>query len=93
MRFTYANRNPPPRYPSAGRLSLENILKKKKDQLALALMKMVPATGPILTTPGGWGLRNPEPKGPGQRSTFFSQSTAAGDWRKRGGIMIPLTIP
>ncbi len=23
---------------------------------------------PILTTPGGWGLRNPVPKGPGQRS-------------------------
>ena len=28
-------------------------------------------TGPILTTPGGWGLRNPEPKGPGQRSALL----------------------
>jgi len=28
--------------------------------------------GPILTTPGGWGLRNPEPKGPGQRAFFLA---------------------
>ena len=26
---------------------------------------------PILTTPGGWGLRNPVPKGPGQRSSYL----------------------
>jgi len=25
---------------------------------------------PILTTPGGWGLRNPVPKGPGHCSFF-----------------------
>jgi hypothetical protein len=50
-------------------------------------------TGPILTTPGGWGLRNPEPKGPGQRRLFFSQCRTAGAGRKWGGIMIPLTIP
>ena len=50
-------------------------------------------TGPILTTPGGWGLRNPEPKGPGQRRLFFSQCRTAVAWRKWGGIMIPLTIP
>lgn len=51
------------------------------------------ATGPILTTPGGWGLRNPEPKGPGQRKDIFSQSSGAVAGRKWGGIMIPLTIP
>src|SRR3954470_14934499 len=28
-------------------------------------------TGPIPKAPGGWGLRNPEPKGPGQRSDRF----------------------
>src|ERR1700757_693277 len=39
-------------------------------------------TGPILTTPGGWGLRNPEPKGPGQRTRIFSQCRAAGAGRK-----------
>jgi len=50
-------------------------------------------TGPILTTPGGWGLRNPEPKGPGQRRLFFSQCRTAVAGRKWGGIMIPLTIP
>ena len=35
-------------------------------------------TGPIPTAPGGWGLRNPEPKGPGQRSDCFFA-------RQRGG--------
>ena len=49
-------------------------------------------TGPILTTPGGWGLRNPEPKGPGQRTTYFSQFSAAVGGRKFGGIMTLLTI-
>jgi hypothetical protein len=28
-------------------------------------------TGPIPKAPGGWGLRNPEPKGPGQRSALL----------------------
>ena len=50
-------------------------------------------TGPILTTPGGWGLRNPEPKGPGQRRISFSQSSGADGGRKWGSNMIPLTIP
>ena len=50
-------------------------------------------TGPILTTPGGWGLRNPVPKGPGQRSIPLSQSRRAVDGRKWGSIMILLTIP
>src|SRR5205085_8330354 len=49
-------------------------------------------TGPILTTPGGWGLRNPEPKGPGQRTTYFWQFSAAVGGRKFGGIMTLLTI-
>src|SRR5258705_461205 len=40
-------------------------------------------TGPILTTPGGWGLRNPEPKGPGQRRLFLSQCRTAGGGRRR----------
>jgi len=47
------------------------------------------ALGPIPTIPGGWGLRNPKPKGPGQRSAFFSQFRRAGEGRKWGGIMIP----
>jgi len=50
-------------------------------------------TGPILTTPGGWGLRNPEPKGPGQRRIVFSQSSTAVAGRKLGGIMILANDP
>src|SRR5215468_4653246 len=50
-------------------------------------------TGPILTTPGGWGLRNPEPKGPGQRTRIFSQCRAAGARRKSGETMIPANDP
>jgi hypothetical protein len=45
-------------------------------------------TGPILKTPGGWGLRNPESTRPGQRSDCFSQFSAASAWQKLGGIMI-----
>jgi hypothetical protein len=68
--------------------------KKKKDQLSLAQYRdNLAATDPILTAPGGWGLRNPEPKGPGQRKVFFSQFSRAVAGRKWGGIMIPLTIP
>jgi hypothetical protein len=63
----------------------------KKDQLALALL--VVRTDPILTTPGGWGLRNPEPKGPGQRTQVFSQRRAAVAWRKSGDTMIPSNDP
>ena len=63
----------------------------KKDQLALALL--VVRTDPILTAPGGWGLRNPEPKGPGQRRITLSQLSGAGGWRKWGSNKIPLTIP
>src|ERR1700752_4485500 len=29
------------------------------------------AIDPIPTAPGGWGLRNPEPKGPGQRRISY----------------------
>ena len=43
-------------------------------------------TGPIPTAPGGWGLRNPEPKGPGQRRTIFSQATGAGGWALSYGV-------
>src|ERR1700682_3644802 len=50
-------------------------------------------TGPILTTPGGWGLRNPEPKGPGQRRIVFSQSSTAVAGRKLGGIMLLANDP
>jgi hypothetical protein len=32
---------------------------------------IVYAIGPIPTIPGGWGLRNPEPKGPGQRTLLY----------------------
>ena len=69
--------------------------KTKKDQLALALAcyPVVPALGPAPAIPGGWGLRNPKPKGPSQRSIFFSQFRAAGGWRKWGGIMIPANDP
>jgi hypothetical protein len=71
-----------------------DVPKKKKDQLALVQYRInSSATGPIPTTPGGWGLRNPEPKGPGQRRNFFSQSEGAVDGRKLGSFKIPLTIP
>ena len=46
--------------------------KNKKDQLSLAQGGEIwLRTGPILTTPGGWGLRNPESKGPGQRRDYL----------------------
>src|SRR4051812_50018348 len=45
------------------------------------------------STPGGWGLRNPEPKGPGQRTQVFSQCRAAVAWRKSGDTMIPANDP
>jgi len=42
--------------------------KKKKDQLALVQSPFNYFTiGPVPTTPGGWGLRNPVSKEPGQR--------------------------
>ena len=45
---------------------------KKKGQLALArrigIISLREFKDPVLPTPGGWGLRNPVPKGPGQRS-------------------------
>src|SRR5438874_2227103 len=69
----------------------QNPAQTKKDQLALALL--VVRTDPIPTTPGGWGLRNPEPKGPGQRTQVFSQRRAAVAWRKSGDTMIPANDP
>ena len=74
---------------------MTRIPKKKKDQLSLAQSRDFnsPATGPIPTAPGGWGLRNPEPKGPGQRSDFFSQFSGAVGWQKWGSNKIWLTIP
>ena len=50
----------------------ERIAKNKKDQLALAQC-VISALGPVPTIPGGWGLRNPKPKEPDQRSIFLSQ--------------------
>jgi hypothetical protein len=69
--------------------------KKKKDQLALAQDgdKLFLRTGPIPTAPGGWGLRNPGLKRPGQRSNSLSQFRWAVAGRKLGRIMISLTIP
>jgi hypothetical protein len=66
--------------------------KKKKDQLTLAQCG-ISALGPVPTIPGGWGLRNPKPKEPDQRSIFFSQVRAAGDWPNWGGIVIPSNDP
>ena len=73
----------------------KQIPKKKKDQLALAQFSgLLPLrTDPIPTAPGGWGLRNPEPKGPGQRRIVLSQGSGAGGWRKWGSNMIALTFP
>src|SRR5271156_3503533 len=51
------------------------------------------ASDPIPTTPGGWGLRNPASKGPGQRRNYFSQASRARGGQKWGRIMIPLTMP
>jgi hypothetical protein len=61
----------------------------KRKRANLAAAPDFAALGPIPTIPGGWGLRNPKPKGPGQRSAFFSQFRRAGEGRKWGGIMIP----
>lgn len=63
--------------------------KKKRTNSRWPSMGINSALGPIPTTPGGWGLRNPESKGPGQRSSFFSQFSRAFGGRKWGGIMIP----
>src|SRR3954470_12382748 len=80
------------RYPSRQKhLDTNKSTQTKKDQLALALL--VVRTDPILTAPGGWGLRNPEPKGPGQRTQVFSQCRAAVAWRKSGDTMIPSNDP
>lgn len=51
-------------------------LKNKKGQLALALSVIFRSCviGPVPTAPGGWGLRNPEPKEPGQRSSIVIAS-------------------
>ena len=59
---------------------------------------------PILTTPGGWGLRNPVPKGPGQRSEY-TIATQHGrglaeigrhydlpDMRVNGGAPVPASL-
>jgi len=60
--------------------------KKKKDQLALAQDgdKLFLRTGPIPTTPGGWGLRNPGLKGPGQRSDSLVAIQKGGRWAEIG---------
>jgi hypothetical protein len=63
--------------------------KKKRTNSRWPSMGINSALGPIPTTPGGWGLRNPESKGPSQRSGFFSQFSRAFGGRKWGGIMIP----
>lgn len=54
---------------------------KKRGQLALAqidngIKGAAKKLDPIPSAPGGWGLRKPVPKGPGQRSAslFASQS-------------------
>jgi hypothetical protein len=65
---------------------------KKKDQLTLAQCG-ISALGPVPTIPGGWGLRNPKPKEPDQRSIFFSQAREAGGWPKWGGIVILANDP
>ena len=64
----------------------------KKDQLSLVPCAIA-ALGPVPTIPGGWGLRNPKPKEPDQRSIFFSQARAAGDWPNWGGIVILANDP
>ena len=64
----------------------------KKDQLSLVPCAIA-ALGPVPTIPGGWGLRNPKPKEPDQRSILFSQSRRAGGWQKWGGIMILANDP
>lgn len=60
----------------AGSTSAET-RQNKKDQLTLAQCG-ISALGPAPTIPGGWGLRNPKPKEPDQRSVFFSQVREAG---------------
>ena len=57
------------------------------------MLAYYPALGPVPAIPGGWGLRNPKPRGPSQRSAFFSQFRTAGGWQKWGGIMIPANVP
>jgi hypothetical protein len=44
----------------------------------------LPATGPAPTTPGGWGLRNPESKEPGQRNAFLFAIQQGGRWAEFG---------
>jgi len=71
----------------------ERDAEKQKGPTLVGPVWRLPASGPIPTIPGGWGLRNPEPKGPGQRSISLSLDRTAHAGRKWGGIMIPLTIP
>ena len=73
---------------------VEQPAETKKDQLSLARFRISPAYRPIPTAPGGWGLRNPEPKGPGQRRYFFSQprgQAVGGDGRISDSANDPVT--
>ena len=65
--------------------------KQKKDQLALALFSCVHRPDPH--DPGGWGLRNPEPKGPGRHTGFISQGRGAPAWQKSGDTMFRVNDP
>lgn len=62
--------------------SSHGIFKNKNGQLALTgrigADIYCRELDPILTTPGGWGLRNPVPKGPGQRSFPFIDGQRGG---------------
>jgi hypothetical protein len=76
-----------------GREASSETYRRKQKRTNLRWPPLAVRTGPIPTAPGGWGLRNPEPKGPGQRTRIFSQCRAAVARRKRGDTMIPANDP
>jgi hypothetical protein len=63
-----------------------NLPINKKDQLSLAQSVGINSlrTGPIPTTPGGWGLRNPELKGPGHSQYLLVAVHKGGRWAEIG---------
>jgi len=81
------------RLKTLARLSPEKNPEKEKGPLALAQYgDKLFCYRPDPNVPGGWGLRNPVSRGPGQRKLLLSQFSRAVGGRKLGGIMIPLTI-
>src|SRR5262245_21398804 len=50
-------------------------------------------TGPVSKAPGGWGLRNPVPTRPGQRSAVAIANQGGRRWAEIGHLYDPANVP